>query len=74
MVETKTTKDLNLALHIKSVNIKVTEQTPVYVIWSRGNIISYSNNYHTNLIEFVHLMIISLIRLEESKNKGQVAK
>ena len=32
-----TQKDITINLHIKQVTIPVTEQTPLLVIWSRGN-------------------------------------
>lgn len=35
MVESNS-KDVQLDLHIKSLSLKVTEHTPVYVVWQRG--------------------------------------
>ena len=35
MVESGT-RDVQLDLHIKSLSLKVTEHTPVYVVWQRG--------------------------------------
>ena len=37
MVENnQNTKNLTIDLHIKSLCLKVTEHTPIYVVWSRG--------------------------------------
>jgi len=36
MVEGSSDKKFNIKLHIKMLRIKVSQQTPVYVIWSRG--------------------------------------
>lgn len=40
-------KNLNIDLHIKSLCIKVTDKTPVYVIWQRGKVhkINIMNQY-----------------------------
>ena len=29
-------KNMTIDLHIKSLSIKVTEHTPIYLVWSRG--------------------------------------
>jgi hypothetical protein len=36
MVEGPNQKNLTIDLHIKTLCIKVSEHTPVHVIWSRG--------------------------------------
>jgi hypothetical protein len=37
MVENANQKNMTIDLHIKMLQIKVTEHTPIYVIWQRGN-------------------------------------
>jgi hypothetical protein len=54
----KLEKKFAIDLHIKMLRIKVQQQTPVYVIWSRGKLINY-NSFH---------------RPEDCQNQEQIAE
>lgn len=54
MVEKGKQVEMNITLHIKTLSLKVTDHTPVYVLWQRGT-------NPSSPIKIIYLIIIIII-------------